>query len=372
MKTGKSLVELATEIQRQAENRRDYIADTRKLEMVIPGVTVPAPLGEIADSEGPHVPVLRLKNGTNTDLPIGQLAHRQIGERMGIPAKYYDRMLATAPDLLATNVNRWFHQEPGNQMIRTLDGRARAFLSDRYQRIDNNHLAEVILPVLMETPDVEIVSCEITERRLYIKAVTHAVRATVQSRRVGDVVEAGVAFSNSEVGLGAVNVNPFLNFLVCTNGMVVNKAGMRAAHIGTKLGGDDENLAEILADDTRKVMDRAILLKVRDVVRNMMSQSGLDTLVAKMNAQTQQQITGDPAKAIEVLADDFQLLDTERSSVLRHLITGGDLSRYGVMNAITRTAEDVESYDRATEIETMGGRLLDLPAANWQRIAVAA
>lgn len=371
MKTGKTIVELAREIERQAAAKKDYIADSRNLQMVVP--SGPVPLGTSMEENRMAVPspILRMKNGTDTDMKIGELAHRQIGERIGIPAKYYDRMLVEAPDLLATNVNRWFNQQPEKRMVRTLDNTARAFLSNRYQRIDNNAVAEVVLPVLMETEGIEIVSAEITERKLYIKAVTHSVRAMVKSLRKGDVVEAGVVISNSEVGLGSVLVQKFIDFLYCTNGMILPKAGMRANHVGTKLDGDD-TLAEMLADDTRKVMDRAVLLKVRDVVRNAMTQESLDKAVATMNDQTQQMVTGDPAKAIEVLADDFALVDTERSSILRHLITGGDLSRYGLMNAVTRTAEDAVSYDRATEIEALGGRLLDLPAGQWNRIAVAA
>jgi len=42
------------------------------------------------------------------------------------------------------------------------------------------------------------------------------------------------------------------------------------------------------------------------------------------------------------------------------------------MNAVTRTAEDLESYDRATEFETFGGAIVDLPRKEWQRIAIAA
>jgi hypothetical protein len=304
-------------------------------------------------------------------MQVGELAHRQIGERLGIPAKYYDRMLTEAPDLLAGNVNTWMQRQPEKRMVRTLDGVARAFLSNRYQRIDNVHVAEVVLPALMDTPEVEIKSAEITPSRLYIKAVTHAVRAELRSRRVGDIVEAGVMISNSEVGLGAVQVVPFFHFLACLNGMVRNKSGMRAAHVGTKFDGD-ENLAAILADDTRKTMDRAVLLKVRDVVRAAMSEVEFGKAIAAMQEQTEQMITGNPAAAIEVLADDFTLGETEKGSVLRHLIEGGDLSRYGLMNAITRTAEDSPTYDRATELETAGGRLLDLSPANWQRIAIAA
>ncbi len=365
MKTGKTLVELATEIERQAKAKVDYIADTRKLEMTT------FQTASESDSGTPFEPRLVMNNGERTVMKINEMAHGQIADRLQIPRKYYDRMRAEQPQLLAANVNTWFERNPEKRMIRTLDGAARAFLSNRYQRIDNVHVAEIVLPVLTETPGIEVVSSEITESRLYIKAVTHAIRGEVKSRRVGDIVEAGVLISNSEVGLGAVSVMPFFHFLACLNGMVRNKEGLRSAHIGTKLDGD-ENLAEILADDTRKVLDRGVLLKVRDVVKAAMDEAKFMEAIRKMGESTQQFVRGNPAKAIEVLAQDFQMNDGEQSGILRHLIEGGDLSRYGVMNAVTRTAEDLQSYDRATEFEAFGGRILDLPAANWERIAVAA
>lgn len=62
-------------------------------------------------------------------------AHGQIAQRLDIPAKYYNRMRSEAPALLAANVNNWFQEQPERRMIRTLDGKARAFLSDRYRRV---------------------------------------------------------------------------------------------------------------------------------------------------------------------------------------------------------------------------------------------
>ena len=70
--------------------------------------------------------------------------HDQIGSRAGIPAKYYDRMLTEAPDLLATNVNAWHRINPARRMVRTLGGDARSFLSDRYNRIENEEIAKVL------------------------------------------------------------------------------------------------------------------------------------------------------------------------------------------------------------------------------------
>lgn len=357
MKQGKTLSQLATEIERQARAKVDFVASCDQLHMA-----VPHPAGS---------PVIQIK-GQPRDFGITAHAHRQLGDKCGIPAKYYDRCQSEDPELLALNVNAWMRKHHEPRLIRTLDGDMRAFLSNSYQRIDNLHVAEVVLPVLASTPSIEVVSCEITESRLYIKAVDHSVKAKVKgTRRVGDVVEAGVIIGNSEIGQGAIVVNPFFNFLACLNGMVRAKAGMRAQHLGTKLDAD-ENLARILADDTRKASDRALLMKVRDVVRLAMDAAAFQRAIEAMEASTEDMMRGDVNEGVKILANDFGMTEGESSSVLRHLIQGGDLSRFGVMNAVTRTAADLESYDRATDFETMGGRVLDMSRAEWKRVAEAA
>ena len=350
MKTGKSLVQLAHEIERQKQAAQDILTPTSELTMLADGT-------------------LNIK-GVAEQRGITPYAHDQIGARCGIPAKYYDRMLLEAPALLADNVNHWFREKPETRLLRSLDGRLRAFLSDRFQRIDNHHVANVVLPILGQVPQIEVMSCEITERRMYIKAVTHAVRQEIKSRRVGDFVEAGVIISNSEIGAGSLSVQPFFYFLACTNGMVRNKDGMRAYHVGRKAESDE--VAAVLADDTRALEDKLVLNKVRDVLRAAMDTVQFGNAVAKMQASTEQRIEGSVPKAVELLGDTIGLTQGEQDSVLRHLIDGGDLSKYGLMNAVTRTAEDLPSYDRATELETFGGAVLDLPQRDWQRIALAA
>jgi hypothetical protein len=54
------------------------------------------------------------------------------------------------------------------------------------------------------------------------------------------------------------------------------------------------------------------------------------------------------------------------------LIVGGDLTRWGFVNAVTATANHASSYDRASELEALGGQVLDLPRAEWREIAEAA
>jgi len=351
MKQGKTLSELAAEIERQKEAKKDYIVDTRGLNMREDGTL------DIS--------------GNGDALPINEIAHRQIRERLKIPAQYYDRMRSEAPELFARNVNHWLREQPERRMVRTLDGHVRSFLSDRYQRIDNYDVSNVALPILAEVGGIKVMSTEITESRLYIKAVTSEVTAAVKSRRVGDLVEAGVMITNSEVGLGAINVKPFAHFLVCLNGMVRDKATLRAAHVGRRVEGSDE-IAALLTDDTKRLEDLAVLSKVRDVVRAAFDAARFRDWIEKIQETTAQEISGDVPLVVEALAEAYTLNETERGSVLRHLISGGDLSRYGLVNAVTRTAEDTPSYDRATELETIGGNLIELPSSDWRRIAQAA
>ncbi|MEY8420593.1 DUF932 domain-containing protein [Oscillospiraceae bacterium 44-5] len=130
-------------------------------------------------------------------------------------------MLQEDADLLSCNVNRWLQRAPEQRMIRTMDGRARAFLSNRYRRIDNIDIARVTLPIIKEMPDARYESCQITDDYMYLKVVNPRLTAKVVP---GDIVQAGVVISNSETGQGAVCIQPLIFRLVCSNGMVVNEA----------------------------------------------------------------------------------------------------------------------------------------------------
>lgn len=358
MKTGLSLSDMAKELERRAANKVDFVADTRKLKM------------EVAD----NTPLLRVGEATASN-PLANLyqandiAHSQIAARLDIPAKYYNRMMNTTPDLLAENVNTWFSRDPGNRLVRTLDGKVRAFLSDRYQRIENEQIANMVLPILLQEKDVRIESCEITESRMYIKAVFPRIQGEVVK---GDIIQSGIAISNSEVGQGSVKVQPLLFRLVCLNGAIINDSKFSARHVGGRIGSEDSNIVEMLSDEAIQADDHAILLKTRDVVRAAFDEVRFKKHLDSMIAATHDRLEGNPAEAVKVLAKKHSLTEFESGSVLRHLIEGGDVTRYGVLNAVTRTAQDVESYDRATELETLGGHILNLPRTEWSNLALAA
>lgn len=352
MKNGLSLQDMATELARRAVSKQDFVADTRKLGM---------------NGEGKLI--LEQENNLQT-FAVNDIAHSQMAARLDIPQKYYNRLRNEAPALLADNVNHWFESNPEKRLVRTLDGTVRAFLSDRYQRIENEQIANVVLPILMEDTELRIESCQITESRMYIKAVTARVQGEVTK---GDIMQSGIVISNSEVGQGAVRIEPLLFRLVCLNGAIINDARFSARHVGGRIGNDESNIVELLSDEALRADDTAILLKTRDVVRAAFDQTRFDKYLDDMRRSTEDKLEGNPAEAVKVLAKKNALNDFETGSILRHLIAGGDISRYGLLNAVTRTAqEDQLTYDRATELEALGGNILTLPCSEWEVISQAA
>jgi hypothetical protein len=355
MKYGRTLTDLAAELTRQNEAKADYIADTREL-AVIPGR---------GEDKRPRLVVNNVG-----EFPIKDLALEQMGARVGIHATYMAKMKEEAPHLLATNLNHWFGESPERRMVRTLDGENRAFLSDRFKRVDNYDLVQVALPAIMEIPGLTVRSCEVTERRLYVKATFKHLEREIKSARQGDVVRGGLMFGNSEVGHGSIFVTPWAEYLWCTNG-AVREGGKRWAHLGRKveLSGDQ---VKYLSQETIEAGDRFDLLAFRDHVKAALDEQVFGEWIEKVQGTTERKVEGNPVKAVETLVKTVGLTKSEGVDVLRHLIQGGDLSQYGLYNAVTRTAEDAKSYDRATEIETLGQKVIDLTAREWREVAEAA
>jgi len=240
-------------------------------------------------------------------------------------------------------------------------------LSDRYRRLDNFDLAENVLPILQRLEGCRLESVDLTETKMYIKAVTPRVTFEISP---GDIVQAGVVITNSEVGCGTFSVQPLIHRLVCSNGLIASDHSLRKTHVGRSLSSEEE-LITVFRDDTLAADDRAFFLKVRDVVEAAVSEATFHQVGRKLQGTRDIRLTGDPVKTVEVLANRYSLNDAERSGVLRYLILQGDLSGFGLVNAVTHYSQDVDDYDRATEFEALGGKLIELAPSEWKGLAQA-
>jgi hypothetical protein len=403
MKEGRTLTELAAEIERQAGSKLDMIASTSKIE-ILHAVTDTEVKSAHLVPYALSVPVTRAvemkgrkqrgpESVTETELfALNRFAIGQIASHTKIPMQLIDLLSAGTErekvelgNLLTVRLQ----ENPTSRMIRTLSSlegvpHVRAFLSDRYRRLDNYDLAEAVLPVLSSLKGLEVNSCEITDERMYIKASWPKMQYKVGRARdaggdmVDDIVQAGLVVSNSEVGSGALRVEPFLMRLVCVNGMIAADSGVKRYHVGRQHQGTFEgevgSAYELYTDETLALDDAAFFGKVVDTTRAVLTDEGkFQKVVERMIEAAGERLDkkADIETAVTVLAQKVKLNEGERGLVLRHFIEGGDLSRWGMVNAVTRASADVDDYDRATQLEKVGGQVLTLAAPEWKQIATA-
>ena len=354
MKSGRTLINLAQELERQLSTRQDLVLSSSLL--------------RCQTGEGGDLKLIVESNQGDGIYGVTDLARRQLADKLKIPFAYFERMRTEWPFLLDHNVNTWLHADDDRRMIRILDGKVRAVLSDRYRRLDNYDLAEAVLPMLQRLEGARFESVELTETKMYLKVVTPRVEYEINP---GDVVQAGIVITNSEVGCGTLSVQPLIYRLVCRNGMIASDRALRKSHIGRVLQSDEDPVT-VFRDDTLAADDKAFFLRVRDVVEAALSEATFRQVAQKMQKTLGFKLAGDPVRTVEVLANRYTLSERERAGVLRQLIVEGDLSGYGLVNAVTHYSHDVEDYDRATEFEALGGKLIELSSSEWKELAVPA
>lgn len=364
MNKGISLVAMATELERQANTKKDFVAPMGKVKM---------------EDDGKSVTLAG--NGT---LALQSIAKRQLAAAYEIPTAFYDRLETSYPALLAKTVNDLIAGEkPRNMMIRTLDNSARAFLSNRFRTLDNYDLFEACIPVIQNDNRIIVESTQLTERKLYIKLrlphldrtlpVPEGLKMGVGHNFFVRKIEASVTISNSETGYGMIAIQPGVFERQCTNMATFKDEGFGKLHVGKKLG-DGDSIEEYVSDETKRLRDAAVWAEVRDVLKATMDGRVMDNIVAKLNAARNTPIEGNLVDVVEVFAKQRRFNEQEKGGLLKYLIESGETTQYGLQWAVTRLAGDtdiVADYDRASELERLGGEVIELPRNQWQEISRA-
>ena len=347
MKKGLTIDRLASEVTRQQEAKRDFVLDTRDL--------------RFNAMSGSLNVMIEQPNGETESFGITNDAHNQIGTYLGINQKYYQKMMAYEPGLLAVNVNQWFQrtEKPFNaepRMVRVLDGNMRAFLSNRYQRIDNFDLLMALMPVFQQFPGLQFESNSLSEREMFLKVFWPGNQKEVKK---GDIIQAGCVIRNSETGFASTSVKPMSLRLWCMNGATHDEYGAKKVHRGKRID-VNETSYELFTDETLAMSDKAFIMQIRDLVKSTLQGVWLDTVVRQMQ-EAQGIPVEDPKTAVQELGKRFLFSEEEQELTLEHFfrdLAHNGQTQYGLFNAVTRMAQDVESYERATELEEIGGQVL--------------
>ena len=300
-----------------------------------------------------------------------------IAEKLGIPAAYLRRMRAERPGLFDANVNGWLAGDPRSFFVRCMRGGdggtgvARAWLSDGYKTIDHlDTLMAVFDGIRAAGHPVVIDSCDLTERRMYVRVRCEAVqvlapallsdyRSPFTGARGADnpVVFAGFVVANSETGCGAATVTPRLVAQVCANGMTVTRDAVRAVHLGERM---DEGVR--WSGDTQDRQLALVTAKARDAVRAFLSPGYAERIVRDLEKQAGHRVA-DAAKTVEVISARLRYTEAQQAEILDHFIKGGDLTAGGIMHAVTSAAQVQGDGDAAWDLENSALDALGLAAS---------
>ena len=149
--------------------------------------------------------------------------------------------------------------------------------------------------------------------------------------------------------------------------MISNDFGERRAHVGRTAKALEDSFG-IYTDETIEAEDKAFMLKLRDTALAAFQEAQFRQIVGRLQVATSTPITGRVQDVIELTGKAYSLSQPEQDDILTYLIQGGDLSLYGLSNAITRASQDVESYERATALESIGWQVATMPEAQWREI----
>lgn len=373
--------DLAARLADDVRTKADYIVDTRELQVHTSEGSMQMAVRPLDANGQPGTTVM--------EWPVGDFAHGQLAERLDVPVKYYRRLLGAHPDLLDINVNTLLDREPNRRMLRTLRGEVRAFLSDRYRRRDNWDLVDAVLPLLYgdprtdsppEIPGAQLVACNLSDSKLLMKweftNLEYVVPRppsdgshTIYAPDKADIIHAGILIQNSEVGAGALHVAPYTVRLLCSNGMTHTAYGQRQYHVGKQVREADDLAYTIYSDDTLRADDKAFWLKVQDVVRAASGDVVFKQIVDRYSELAGLPRLERPVEAMRALGKTHGLSIDDQNGILGHLVQWGDSTPWGVVNAITRYAQDVDDYERAHELECLGGALTEAPLHTWTQLA---
>jgi len=334
-----TLTELVQELERQKQTKWDRVANATRLQFT-------------ADENGVYMRIPDL-NGVPTDMPLTDWAHSQVSTKLGVPAKYYRRMLEEQEfDLLAHNCNIWMEKKYTTKqcLIRTLDGYVRGFLSDRYFYLENEQVMWLALKRLSEY-NAHVHESAITDRMMYIKATTPYTEYEVVH---DDKVVPGIIIRNSEVGASRLLIQPLLIRKICDNGLIgAHKFGR--IHLGGRRNEGVINWSE----KTRKIESELVKSQIIDAIDQAFNEEIIEEWMEAIRKGTEFKID-DRVAAAEAVQINLGLTEAEKRELLNNFAEEKP-NVWGLANGITRTAKEAANYDRRVELEELANELILTP-----------
>jgi hypothetical protein len=394
-----NLDDLMTLLRDQQARKVDVVAPASQLRavdgrLVIRGADATLTEDGVTVADGTYTPTVVCDEG--------------LADKLGVPVAYLKRLRETRPDLYDANVNGWLHgrrplmrgvtahadgsgvpiptgrepvtlrpgipADPRAFLVRcfrgddTGEGIARAFLSDRYARVDNLDVLVTALDGIRDAGvPVDIDGGDLTDRRMVVRvtcpdiaalapALTRGYRSPFTGQEGADnpTVWAGFVISNSEVGGGAFSLTPRIVIQVCRNGMTIARDALTKVHLGSRM---DAGVIRYAAD-TQEAALTLVKKQSRDAVTTFLSADYLHRVVEQMERNAEEPV-GTDDEAVRDVTRPLGVPQAHLDGILDYFRRGGQFNRAGVANALTAYAQGAElDGDTALDLDTAAAALL--------------
>ncbi len=357
----------------------------RKVDVVLPATNICSSRGQIRVMRTDLEPTLT-PDGVKSPVQVFQptdvfdegLVERLRNSGVGIPRAFLRSLREQGwTDLIDGTVNGLIHGKRGpgegewlrkpidkSVMLRALKdadggevGTARALLSSSYKIVDHTETLRAAMRGMAAAGlgADNITQCDLTGRKMYVRVEAPEVKAYAPellknyrspfrpelTGRELPLVHAGFVLTNSETGHGSFTVVPEITVEVCTNGMTITREAVSARHLGAKL---DDGLIRY-SERTRQANLELITSQAEDAIRTFLRADFVQSIVDEMTANA----VGEVKEADKAVKEITQKIECPAlyDDVLTMFIKGGDMSRGGLVHAVTAAAQS-ENIDADT------------------------
>lgn len=288
--------------------------------------------------------------------PMHPHALGQVASRFSMPMGYVNDLMARGAwgrQLVSDNLTRLVENgEHQNQLVRSVNGEMRGFLSDKFRRIDDRPLVDAFAQGCQAIGAVPVEGVA-GDTRFAIKALLPYVFEPFKD----EVIAIGLQLSNSNFGRGAASLRAFVLRLWCLNGCTMEEV-LREIHLGRRLAENIEYSARTLTLDTQ-----ATTSALRDTMRNVLGPARINSVVETIQKANENKI-GDIKQTVASLQKKLGLLKSEADAVRETFNNGGieqlppGQTMYRMSNALSWVAKSAQTPERRLELEQAAGTLL--------------
>lgn len=260
---------------------------------------------------------------------------------MNLPKETLRTMMNVNPKATIEVLKDALTKNGKTKMLRTLSGEIRGVVSPRYSRV--NH--EQLLPIL-ENPSLVVKSYSLTDTGLRVSMICPEL---TEKLGVGEEFSCGIQLVNDETGHYQLQIRPYIERLICTNGATAKTSidgAVNLRHIQGK--------PEILLSEPTKLLPAPEEFNLGKVDLDQINNTLGSTISSiKDRIQDNKLVTMTEAEYFLKL-QKFNKVETEK--VLQSFASAPDTesgTAWALINSVSMLGRDTNQFDRRMQIESI-------------------